>query len=150
MKVGDIMNRAPVTVRTDQTFGDGFSVLIQSRQAVLPCVDPAGVYKGVFDLKDVWDILLPKAAQLSRKSLEDLSFVSSSLDKMKDQIGDAAAEPIARFLTAEDAPPLYPDSPVIQAILLFDEYGENIAVVERDTRKLVGVVSAWQVLDALR
>jgi len=150
MKVGDIMNRAPVTVRTDQTFGDGFGVLVQSRQTVLPCVDATGVYRGVFDLKDVWDILLPKAAQLNRKSLEDLSFVSSSVDKMKDQIGDAAAEPISRFLTAEDIPPLHPDSPLIQAILLFDEYGENIAVVERETRKLAGVISAWQILDALR
>ncbi len=150
MKVGDIMNRAPVTVRSDQTFGEGLARLLQSRQPVLPCVDPQGIYKGIFDLKDVWDILLPKAAQLNRKSLEDLSFVSSSIDKMKDQVSEAAAEPIARFLNTEDAPVLHPDSPLIQAILLFDDFGPDIAVVDRHTRKLAGVVSAWQLLDSLR
>ena len=150
MKVVDIMNRAPVTVRSDQTFGEGLDRLLQSRQPVLPCVDPEGIYKGIFDLKDVWDILLPKAAQLNRRSLEDLSFVSSSIDKMKDQIAEAASEPIARFLNTEDAPVLHPESPLIQAILLFDDFGPNIAVVDRQTHKLTGVVSAWHLFDALR
>lgn len=149
MKVGEIMNRAPVSVCTGQTFGDAFQVLMKTRHTVLPVVDADGVYRGIFDLKDIWGVLLPKAAQLNRKSLEDLSFVSSSLEKMKDQIAESAALPIGRFVNAEDAPPLYPDSPVIQAILLLDEHGEMIAVVDRQTRKLAGVVSAWQVLDAL-
>jgi len=139
MKAGEIMNRAPVTVRTDQTFGEAFRVLIESRQATLPCVDGSGVYKGLFDLKDIWDVLLPKAAQLSRKSIEDLSFVSGSVERMKERLAEAAGLPVTRFLTADDAPPLHTDSPAMQA-----------AVVERGSGKLAGVVSPWHVLDALR
>lgn len=150
MKVEEIMNRTPVTVRFDQTFGDAFQTLAESRQTILPAVDADGTYRGLFDLKDIWKILLPKAAQLSRKSIEDLAFVSSSLEKMKDQIAEAKALPVSQFLNKDDAPPLHPDSPVIQAVLFLDEYGETIAVVDRQTKKLVGVVSAWQLLDAIR
>jgi CBS domain-containing protein len=150
MKVAEIMNRAPVSVRSDSTFGSAFQTLLESRVTTIPVVDAEGVYKGIFDLRDIWDILLPKAAQLSRKSIEDLSFVSSSIDKMKDQIGEAASLPIAQFLTSEDLPALHPESPVIQAVLLFDEHGETLAVVDRQTRKLVGTIAAWELLDALR
>ena len=150
MKVAEIMNRAPVWVRSDSTFGSAFQTLLESHVTTIPVVDAEGVYKGIFDLKDIWDILLPKAAQLSRKSIEDLSFVSSSIDKMKDQIGEASALPITQFLTSEDLPALHPESPLIQAVLLLDEHGETLAVVDRHTRKLVGTISAWQLLDALR
>jgi CBS domain-containing protein len=150
MKVGEIMNRAPVTVRNDQTFGEAFRVLVETRHTILPVVDADGVYRGIFDLHDIWTVLLPKAAKLSRKSIEDLSFVSSSLEKMKEQIADSASLPIEQFVTAADVPPIYPDSPVIQAVLLLDEFGETIAVVDRQTKKLVGVIAAWQVLDILR
>lgn len=150
MKVAEIMNRAPVSVRNDQTFGSAFQTLLKSRVTTIPVVDADGVYKGIFDLKDIWRILLPKAAQLNRKSLEDLSFVSSSLGKMKDQIAEAAALPIGQFVTSEDLPSLHPESSIMQAVLLFDEHGEALAVVDRQTRKLVGTIAAWQLLDALR
>lgn len=150
MKVGEIMNRAPVTIRSGQTFGDAFQLLVETRHTILPVVDEDGVYRGIFDLKDIWDVLLPKAARLNRASLEDLSFASSSLDSMKEHLAESAALPIERFLSTRDTPPLFPDSPVIQAILALDTHGETIAVVDRQTRKLAGVIAPWQVLDALR
>jgi CBS domain-containing protein len=150
MKVADLMNPAPVSVPVDATFGAAFQLLRDSRATSLPAVDAAGIYRGIFDLKDVWDVLLPKAAQLHRKSIENLAFVSTSVEKMKEQLALAASRPVTDFLTAEDAPPLHPDSPLLQAILLFDQYGETIAVVDRGTKKLVGSIASWQILDALR
>lgn len=149
MKTGDIMNRTPVTVRIDQTFGEAFRILVQNRASNLPVVDAEGVYKGSFDLKDIWNILLPKAAQLDRKSLEDLSFVSTSFEKLKDLIEEASSRTVSEFVNGDDAPPLYSDSPVMQAILLLDECGETLAVIDRRTRKMVGTVFAWDILDPI-
>jgi CBS domain-containing protein len=149
VKTGDIMNRAPISVRSDQTFGEAFRILVKSRMTNLPAVDAAGIFQGNFDLKDVWNVLLPKAAQLDRKSLEDLSFVSTSLDKLKDLVADASEQPVSNFLNTKDAPPLHPENPVIQAILLLDEHGETLAVVDSKTRMLVGSVSPWDVLDPI-
>lgn len=149
MKTAEIMNRTPMTVRADQTFGEAFRVLVQARMTNLPAVDGAGVFRGNFDLKDVWNILLPKAAQLKRKSLEDLSFVSTSIEKLREMIDEAGPLPVSQFLNADDAPPLHPESPVAQAMLLLDEHGETLAVVDRESRKLVGSVSPWDVLDQI-
>jgi CBS domain-containing protein len=150
MKVGDIMNRTPVTACTTQTFAEAFRILVEHRATNLPVVDPDGVFKGNFDLTDIWSTLLPKAAQLARKSIEDLAFVSSSIEKLKDRIQESGSLSVTKFLTAEDAPALYPESPLTQAILLLDEHEETLAVVDRHSRKLVGTVSAWNVLDPLR
>lgn len=150
MKIAEIMNREPVVVRMDQTFGEALRILMDSGHGFLPVVDGEGVYLGNFDLEDIWSVLLPKAARLNRNSLGDLSFVSSSLEKMKDQLAEAAQEPVERFVTRADAPPLSPDSPVIQGVLMLDEYRESLAVVDTQTHKLVGILGAKDVLNALR
>jgi len=150
MKIGEIMNRAPVTVRLDQTFGDAFRILVETGHKFLPVVDAGGIYRGNFDLTDVWGVLLPKAVRLNRKAIENLAFVSSSLEKMKDQIAEEANEPVEKYVTRNDSPPLSPDNPVIQGILMLDECRETLAVVDPHTHQLVGILSATDVLSALR
>lgn len=150
MKIGDIMHRAPVTVRMDQTFAEAFRLLAERHFTILPVVDAQGVHKGNFELRDVWDVLLPKAVKLDRKAIEDLSFVSSSVDKLKDLLADRGGEPVSNFVNGSDSPAIHPDSPLLQAILLLEEFGQSLVVVDRGTHKVVGVVSAWEVLDSLR
>jgi len=150
MKIGEIMNRAPISVRMDQTFGEAFGVLVETGHKFLPVVDADGVYHGNFDLNDVWGVLLPKAARLDRKSIENLAFVSSSIEKMKEQLAEVAGTLVSKYVTRTDAPPLSPDNPVVQGILMLDECGETLAVVDPNSKKLVGVLSATDVLNALR
>jgi CBS domain-containing protein len=150
MKVSEIMNANPVTVRIDQTFAEGLEILLRTHHTMLPVVDGDGVYRGIFDVRDIWRILLPKAAKLTRRSLEDLSFAHTSPEKMREQIAAASELPIGRFVTKEDLPALTPECTVIQAVLMLDEHGETMAVVDKATRRLVGVLAPWQVLDILR
>lgn len=150
MTVGDMMNRAPVFLRTHQTFGEGFRVLVETGHKFLPVVDDQGVYQGNFDLRDVWGVLLPKAVRLNRQSIEDLSYVPSSREKMVSQLAAAAQEPVTKYVTKSDSPPLSPESPAIQGILMLDECGETLAVVDRKTHQLLGVLSANDVLNALK
>lgn len=150
MKIGEIMNRTPVSVRMDQTFGEAFRVLVETGHTLLPVVDSEGVYRGNFDLADVWSVLLPKAVHLNRKSIENLAFIPSSLEKMKEQIAEEAGEPLEKYVTRSDSPPLSPESPVIQGILMLDECGGTLAVVDPQSHRLVGILSATDVLTALR
>lgn len=150
MKIGDIMNRAPVTVRIDQTFAEAYAVMLDRRFTSLPVVDAKGAYLGNFDLRDVWNVLLPKATQLSRKAIEDLSFVSGSVERYKDRLAEVSGESVAKFVNKTDQPAVHPDTPVTQAMLQLDAVNEAIAVVDRTTHHVVGVVSAWEILHALR
>lgn len=104
MKVGEIMQCSPVTLQIDQTFGEAFHLLTTSRVPMVPVVDANGIYHRTFHLSDIWAILLPRVVKLSRTSLEDLSYVSGSFEKMKDQLTASATLPIRQFLPMKYAP----------------------------------------------
>lgn len=150
MKIAEIMNRAPICVRLDQTFGDAFRILTESGHGFLPVVDADNTYHGNFELQDIWGVLLPKAARLSRSSLGDLSFLPDSLETMRERLREAADAPVSKFVTRADAPPVSPDTALIQGILLLDEHREALAVVDSKSHKLVGILGAKDVLNALR
>lgn len=148
MTVSTIMNNNPVTLPMSETFGGALRLMTTQRIRVLPVVDASGAYKGTFDLADVWKMLLPKAALLGMKSITDLSFVSDAQELLREKLAEAAPRPVSEFLdyTVE---PLHPDTPVQEAMLLFYQHDGDIPVIERKTKRLVGIVSPWEVIDSL-
>ncbi len=149
MNVSTIMNPNPVTLPLSETFGGALRLMRDRRIRVLPVVDTNGVYKGTFDFADVWKTLLPKAVLLGMDSLQDLSFVSDAKEILHEKLAEAEGRPIGEFL---DFPvePIHPDTPVKEAMLLFYQHDGDIPVVERKTNRLLGIVTPWEILDALR
>ena len=149
MHVSDVMNPSPVTLPLSETFGGALHLIRERRLRVIPVIDDSGVYMGTFDLADVWKTLLPKAVLLGFSSLSDLSFVSDALDMLREKLVEADERPIEEFL---DCPveAIHPDTPLKEAVLLFYKHDVEIPVVERDTNRLVGLVSPWEILDSLR
>lgn len=149
MHVEHLMNGQPVTIGLKETFGSALRLLIEHRVRSLPVVDEHWIYKGMFDLYDVWAQMLPRAAMLDKESLEDLSYVSSSIESLREKLADADTRSIREFLDTEEAPAIHPDTPVIEAVRLLYHHGGNLAVVDRKTHRLVGLVSAWEILKHL-
>jgi CBS domain-containing protein len=149
MTVSTIMNPKPVTVPVTETFGGALNLMLERKVRVLPVVDENGVYRGIFDLHDVWKTLLPKATMLGMSSLTDLSFVSDAQDILREKLAEAGARPVGEFLDMPVAP-IHPDTPVKEAMLLFYQHDGDIPVVEKKTKRLVGIVSPWEILNALR
>lgn len=149
MNVSTIMNASPVTISITETFGNALRLMEDRRVHALPVTDANGVYKGTFDFADVWKTLLPKAALLGMDSLTDLSFVSDAQEILREKLASAGVRPVSEFLDRR-VEPVHPDTPVKEAILLFYRLDEDIPVVERSTNRLVGVVTPWEILNALR
>lgn len=149
MNVSTIMNPNPVTLSVTETFGAALRLMSERRIRVLPVIDEHGVYKGTFDFHDVWRTVLPKAVLLGISSLTDLSFVSDAKEILSEKLAEASTRPIGEFL---DVPiqPVHPEMPVKEAMLLFYQHDGDIPVVDRKTKRLVGLVSPWEILDALR
>lgn len=143
------MNSSPVTIPITETFGGALKLMLERKVRVLPVVDANGVYKGIFDFHDVWKMLLPKAAMLGMSSLTDLSFVSDAQDILREKLAEAGERPVGEFLDVPVAP-VHPETPVKEAMLLFYQHDGDIPVVEKKTKRLVGIVSPWEILDALR
>ncbi|MCB2155677.1 IMP dehydrogenase [bacterium] len=56
-KVDDVMERDPVTAAVGTTIGQAFDIMVDNRISILPVVDDAGVFHGLYSFKDVRRIL---------------------------------------------------------------------------------------------
>jgi CBS domain-containing protein len=150
MTVQEVMNTDPITTSLNSNFGEAFRTLMDRSVSSLPVVDADGVYRGMFDLHDIWQLLLPKAALLAMDSLPDLSFMADSQKEMQQKLNQAASRPVSQFLNGVESPVVHPHTPVKEAILLLHRHGGILPVVDRKSRRLLGVVAAWDILEKLR
>lgn len=150
MTVSTLMNTHPITIGPEVSFGEALQTIEEHGIRGLPVVDSAGTYMGMFDLYDVWKQLLPRAVLIQEKFLEDLSFFSGTHQELKEKLTTAAPKPILEFLGDEQSPPIHPETPVEEAILLLFRHERALPVVEKKTRRFVGIVTAWEILNSLR
>jgi CBS domain-containing protein len=150
MTAQTVMNSKPVTLALHDSFGQAFHLLLDMRVRGLPVVDPEGHYRGMFDLYDIWSLLLPKGAQLDRDSIEDLGFVSSTAESLQERLQEAWDRPIADFLDDDHSPAITPEAPVIEAVLQLNRHGGNLPVVDEKSGKLLGIMSPWEILAQVR
>jgi CBS-domain-containing membrane protein len=80
--------------------------------------------------------------------LANLRFMSDDPEDMRTKFREISARKVGEA-AERDVRVLYPDTPQIEALRMFCEQHSTLAVVERDTRKLVGIVSYWDALCAL-
>lgn len=150
MTVQEVMSREPVTVALRETFAMAFATMMDGNLSNLPIVDEQGIYRGMFDFHDIWELLLPKAALLAMDSLPDLAFMADSKQQMSERLKEFGSRPMSDFLDDVESPAVHPDTPIKEAILLLHRHDGILPVVERKTRKLLGLVSAWDILVSLR
>ncbi len=150
MTAKTIMNASPVTLSLHDSFGQAFHLLMDMRVRGLPVIDPDGRYRGMFDLYDIWEVLLPKAALLDHKSIGDLGFLGANADSLQEKLAEAWERPISDFLDDEHSPAICPDSPVIEAVLQLYKHGGNLPVVDSNSQRLLGIMSPWEILGRVR
>ena len=121
--------------------------MLDDRVSDLPVVDAAGKLVGMFKLERALAALLPKAALLGH-GMPDLAFVSDTLESCATRCAKSSATPCANSSSKPDHV-VHPDTPPLEIVLLLYQGANNVPVVERDSGRLVGMVSARDVLAAL-
>lgn len=149
MTIETIMKTDIVTLLLSDTFGKALRIMTERRIRSLPVVNSQGIYQGMVDFYDVWEVLLPKAATINSTFLRDLSFISGSKEKLQEMIAQAADRPVSEFVNHKDVPAIDRQTPVQEAIRLLYHHGGNIPVIDKQTRKLVGIVAPWEIIDAV-
>ena len=121
--------------------------MLGDRVSDLPVVDASGALIGLFRLEALFAALLPKAALLG-DGLSDLAFVSDTLEQLRDRMDEVESRPVRDFAVMPQHV-MHPDTTPLQAILLLHHGANNIPVVAPGSRKLVGMISARDVIAAL-
>ncbi len=146
MTVQSIMTREPLTLRGDDTVARAAELMLGHRYLILPVVDAGGRYVGVFDVWDLLQLLLPKAATLD-DLVPNLGFLADDLPGLQAKFQEMGGQPVGP-LARPDLPVLEPDMTVVESLLLFFRNRSTLPVVDADNR-VVGVLSYWDALAAI-
>jgi len=103
---------------------------------------------GMFKLDKLYAMLLPRAALLGH-GMSDLTFVSDTLQELREKMRDIGDDPVLDYVIKADHV-IHPDTPPLEIVLLLHNGVNNVPVVDKDSRRLVGMVSARDLLTALQ
>jgi CBS domain-containing protein len=147
MTAQTIMNPHPVVLHRSDTVGTAAQHILSHHLRHLPVVDEQGRYLGIFGIYSLLRLTLPKAATIEG-GLEDLSFISGSLGDLGEHLRQMESESVLVGLR-QDIPVVHPDTPLMETVLLLLRARIALPVVERDTGRLVGMISSWEALERI-
>jgi len=142
-----IFNRDFETLKDTDTVAEATRRMLGSRVSDLPVVDTAGKLVGMFKLDRLLAALLPAAA-LVGYGMADLAFVSDDLDALREKMDAIDVRTVREFAEMPENI-VHPDTPPLEIVRQLYRGANNVPVVERDTGRLFGMVSARDVLAAL-
>lgn len=142
-----IFNREFECLQDTDTIADATRRMLAHRVSDLPVIDVDGKLVGMFKLERLLAALLPAAA-LVGYGMPDLSFVSDDLDDLRDKMRAVDALHVREF-AVEVENVVHPDTAPLEMVLQLYRGANSLPVVERDGGRLVGVVTARDVLAAL-
>lgn len=142
-----MMMKEPLTAREDETVGEASQKLIAHHYINLPVVDGAGKFLGMFGIYDLLSLLVPRVA-LAGGLLPNLRFISDDPEDLRSRYREIRSRVVGQVADREPIV-LHPDTPEIEALRLFCRHHTTLAVVERGSRKLVGIVSYWDAIRSL-
>lgn len=141
------------TIHPDESVATAFAIIRQSKARFLPVIDKDGKYLGVFTAPTLMKLLLPKAATIemgpeaARGQLDNLRFMSLSKADFDAQLERLKGEKVSDYLSdPTNIPVAAPDTPVMEGIFLIYKYKRHVILVDPDTGRFVGTVSANSLL----
>jgi CBS-domain-containing membrane protein len=139
----DVMDPNPTVLAATDTVGTGIGYIMEKRFRNVPILDAEGCYLGVFGVNCLLRLVLPQAALMER-GLTDLSFVSDSLKDLRRRLKESEDQPVTICLS-DEATVIAPDTPLLETLLVLYQTRRSIPVVDPKDRRLLGVVSYWDV-----
>ena len=148
------MTSALVTLGPDDTVADAISLMHSKEVRNLPVVDESGTFIGLFGLRRLSHLLLPKAAlDLGAHSISDLHFLPDEVVQNGDRWHEISEQPVKNFLEKKKKLLFCtPQTSFPELLSLLDESKDTslpVIVVEGETQKVVGMVSCWDVLEGI-
>lgn len=147
-KCRDIMLTNPVVLRPDQTLLQALHIIHGRGVRYLPVVDDAGNFVGIFSSLTLMRLLLPQTFSIKMGKMPvDLNFMRTSLEEVRERLGEISHETIGNHVIREDIPTCTPDSSIMEAIHLLHAHHAHVIITEPGSRKFAGIVTINGLLD---
>lgn len=152
----DVMVSADLqkTIKPEASVAEALEMLKKYRCRFLPVVDQSGKYHGVFSAPTMLKLLLPKAATIGlntesmRVSMDHLGFMNLDKEHFSGQVEALKGERVLDNMSnPNNIPVAAPNTPVMEGIFLVYKFKRHVMLVEPETQRFVGTVSANSLLD---
>lgn len=147
MSCAEIMTKDPFAIGSHEDVAVAAEKLVAQRILSAPVLDGNDRYIGMFGIHALLCQLVPRVA-LAGNVLPNLRFIAEDPGALRNNF-QTLKRRTAGEVADRDAPTLAPDSPEIDAVRLFCQNHNVLAVIEPETRKVVGVVSCWDAIGAI-
>ncbi|MCP4076510.1 MAG: CBS domain-containing protein [Gammaproteobacteria bacterium] len=118
----------------------------------LPVVDNDDQFIGLFGIRRMITLLLPKAAQINF-GLKELNFMPDEVEALYERLGEIGEKPVTEFLEKKKNLLFCKPSTAFPEVLELLEQNPGsslpVIVLKGKKKKLIGMVSAWDILDKL-
>lgn len=143
MTAATIMDRDHASLKAHHRIRAAAECIMERRYRSVPVTDDDGRYLGVFSVNCLLQQVIPKAA-IMEDGLENLGFVTDSLADLHQRFREVKDQPVS-ICMSHDVPIVHPDTPLMETLLLLYRNRTSLPVVERDSGRLVGMVTYWGV-----
>ena len=154
MTVESIMTCRIEKLKPTDKASDAFRLMHSRQIRNLPVVGADDQFIGLFGVRRLIHLMLPKAAQIDF-GLRDLSFMPDELGELHKRLTDIGQTPVVELMEpVKDLVFCAPSTPFPEVLELLDRSADMslpIIVIDgdSDSKKLVGMVSAWDVLEKI-
>jgi CBS domain-containing protein len=147
MTAKTLMNPDPMTLGPSDTVAAAADRILEHHLRHLPVVDEQGRYLGTFSVYSLLKLTLPQAV-LDKHGLDNVSFVTEHVGDLARRLGGRRDEPVRNWLNIHEV--AHPNTPAMEVMLLM-LHGRttSVPVVNKESGKLEGIVSFWDVLEKL-
>ena len=154
MTAESIMTSRLKTLHPSDTVAHAVRLMHRNEIRNLPVVDDQGCFIGLFGIRRLSRILLPKAAtNLERYNLTNLSFLPDDSGEINERLRKAGNRPVSEFLEKKRKLLFCsPKSTFPELLELLDHSSDTslpVIVVKGKQKRLVGIISAWDVLEKI-
>lgn len=128
------------------------SIITNKRLAALPVINELGRFVGIIGVNGLLEMLLPQAVRSALATRGDmvpsLSFMDDNIDELRNRLARISGSTVGS-LAKREVQVIYPDSPVMEVVLVLLRGEDEVAMVERETHKFICMVSALDLLHTL-
>jgi CBS-domain-containing membrane protein len=138
-----IMDPKPTVLHPSDTVRTATQYIMHHRYRNLPVVDDGGRYIGVFGVHCLLRLILPQAVVM-KEGLTTIPFIRETLTDLHRRLIEVEDDPIGLCIN-EEVTVVEPDTPLLETLLVLYKTRTSVPVVEKATRRLVGMISYWDV-----
>ena len=152
MTAKNIMSFRLIKLSPTDRVCDALKIMHTHQIRNLPVVDDNDQFIGLFGIRRMISLLLPKAAQINF-GLKELNFMPDEVEVLYERLAKIGDKPVTEFLEKKKNLLFCKPSTAFPEVLELLEQNPGsslpVIVVKGKKKKLVGMVSSWDILDKL-